>query len=181
MLYEKLGAETYNKVFNILLILTIIPLIALIFLVACGKPAPEPVQTLPPATAQPVQLPSPSSSDEPEATPEPLPTPEPEVEPEFEPDEIEEPSTGSSISPDLIEFLDSYEAFIDEYCDFMKQYMANPTDFNLLMQYSAILSEYSKFTQAVDNYDTSTMNEAESLYFAEVTLRCSQKMLKALG
>ena len=184
MLYDKLGAKLYCKIFDILLVITIILGIAVIVLIftACGKPAPDPVQTLSPATAAPVQIPSPSPTVELEATPEPMPTPEPEPEPEIMPEEIEEPSPGSSdISPELIEFLESYEAFIDQYVEFMQAYMKNPTDFNLLMQYSSILSEYSRFTQAVDNYETNTMNEAESLYFAEVTLRCSQKMLKALG
>ena len=92
-----------------------------------------------------------------------------------------EPEVPDAIDPDLLAFLESYEAFVDEYCSFMKSYMENPTDLNLLMKYSSILTEYSKFTAAVEAYDTSTMNEAESLYFAEVTLRCSQKMLKALG
>ena len=91
-----------------------------------------------------------------------------------------EVSASGEHDPELVKFLESYEAFVDEYVEFMQAYMKNPTDLNLLMRYSSILAEYAKFTEAVDKYDTEDMSEADALYFAEVTLRCSQKLLKAL-
>lgn len=81
------------------------------------------------------------------------------------------------ISPDLINYLESYENFVDEYCEFMRAYMNNPTDMNLLNQYTDILNTMNEYTAAVDNYNTSDMNEAELAYFMEVTARCSTKML----
>lgn len=36
------------------------------------------------------------------------------------------------LRPEFKEAMDSYEAFYDEYCAFMKKYMKNPTDLKLL-------------------------------------------------
>ncbi len=84
----------------------------------------------------------------------------------------------SGVSPDLKEYLDSYEAFIDEYVEFMNQYYNNPTDLSLLSKYADILQKYNDFAEAIDNYDTDIMSTDDYNYYIEVTTRCTQKLLK---
>lgn len=99
-----------------------------------------------------------------------------------EPEEIEESSETTrdpdELDPDLVAFCESYEAYIDEYCDFMERYLANPTDLNLLNEYVSIMETLDEFTTAADNYDTSDMTDAELQYYLEVTGRCTTRMLE---
>ena len=141
----------------------------LLSLAACGKTEAAPASPAPAAaqTAAPAQTPSP--------TPEPAPTPEPTPA-----EEPESPAPGL-VDPELKEFLDRYEDFVDSYIEFMKEYQKNPTDMNLLLKYTSILQEYAEFAAAIEAYDDEDMSEADALYYAEVTLRCSQKMLAVVG
>ena len=63
----------------------------------------------------------------------------------------------------------------------MKEFDKNPTDINLMLKYTQILQEYAEFAEAVEDYDEEDMSEADALYYAEVTLRCSQKMPGVIG
>ena len=83
------------------------------------------------------------------------------------------------VRPEIKEFLDSYEAFIDEYIEFMENY--DSTDINMLLKYTEFMSKYAEFAEKVDAIEDMDLNDAEALYYAEVTLRASQKMLKVLG
>ena len=143
----------------------------LLSLAACGKTEATPAAPKPaePLVTVPAQTPSPTPA--PEATPEPEPTPA--AEPES--------PAPAFVDPELKEFLDRYETFIDSYIDFMQEYKKNPTDLNLMMKYTSILQEYMEFVEAVEAYDSEDMSEADALYYAEVTLRCSQKMLAVIG
>ena len=96
---------------------------------------------------------------------------------------VEEKNTGAEdgVDPELKAFLDSYEDFVDEYIEFMQKYSANPTDLSLLAAYADIMQEYADFADKVEKYDSKDMSAADSAYYIEVTSRCSQKMLRALG
>lgn len=95
----------------------------------------------------------------------------------------EEKSDGAEdgVDPELKAFLDSYEDFVDEYIEFMQKYSANPTDLSLLAAYADIMQEYADFADKVEKYDSKDMSAEDSAYYIEVTSRCSQKMLRALG
>ena len=76
-------------------------------------------------------------------------------------------------------FLDSYEAFVEEYVLFMKKYMADPTNVSsMLKQYTEIMEKYNAFAEVIDKLDSAEMSEADALYYLEVTTRCTEKMLK---
>ena len=82
------------------------------------------------------------------------------------------------VDPDLKAFLDSYEAYVDEYVDFMKKYNADPNNMiNMLGEYTEIMAKYEDFAKKIDQYDSKTMSNADAAYYLEVTTRCSQKML----
>ena len=81
--------------------------------------------------------------------------------------------------PEFKEALDSYEEFFDEYCEFMKEYAENPTDLKLLADYATFMTQYTETMTKMEALDDGEMNDAETLYYIEVTTRISQKLLEA--
>ena len=81
----------------------------------------------------------------------------------------------SEIRPDIKEAIDSYEAFIDEYCAFMEDY--NMTDLSQLAKYGTLLSKELEMSEKFNAIQDEDLTSAESIYYSEVILRCAQKML----
>jgi hypothetical protein len=50
-----------------------------------------------------------------------------------------------------LEFLQEYEAWVDEYVAFMQKYKANPSDVTLLMDYSRLLGEMTEWSNKSTN------------------------------
>ena len=97
-------------------------------------------------------------------------------EPVEETSTVPEKGTDSQdgISPDLVEYLDSYEAFVDEYIEFMKTY--DSSDAEMLVQYTEMLTKLAVFEYNIDKYDESEMSDADLAYYTETMLRISQKL-----
>ncbi len=103
---------------------------------------------------------------------------------------ISEPSkTTESSDSDLVngmhkdfkEAMDSYEKFMDKYVAFMKKYAANPSDPNLLLEYSDYLSEYADMVEEFDDWDSEDLNSAELAYYLDVQTRVNKKLLEVSG
>lgn len=84
----------------------------------------------------------------------------------------------TGLRPDFKAAMDSYEAFMDEYCDFMVAYSANPSDLTLLAKYATYLEKYTKLAEDFDKWNSEDMNAAEVAYYAEVQARVSKKLLE---
>lgn len=83
------------------------------------------------------------------------------------------------IRPEIKEAIDSYEAFIDEYCDFLKK-MSNTSDTaTMLKEYNEYLGKLSEMSDKFDKIENEDLTTAESAYYTEVMLRCNKKMLEA--
>ena len=94
--------------------------------------------------------------------------------------ETEEKSNkANGVTPELKEFLDSYEEFMDEYVAFMKKYQTATDTSSMLMDYLAFMQKYSDFSEKANAYDTNEMSTADAAYYLEVTSRVSQKLLQA--
>ena len=88
----------------------------------------------------------------------------------------EEPSADNGlIREDVKEAIDSYEDFIDEYCSFMESYDA--ADTTKLMQYLSLLQKEVDMSEKFDALEDD-LNDAELLYYSEVQLRCSEKLIE---
>ena len=135
---------------------------------------PSARQTVPVTTSAPQAMPKPTAAPTTEPTAEPTeePTPEP-------PTAVAENET----RPEVKEFLDAYEACMDEYVDFMQKYMnADPTSMVSMMgDYYSILARYTEFAEKIDAFDESELTNAELAYYLEVTNRVSQKLLSVAG
>ena len=128
--------------------------------------------------------PAATSAPQTTARPNAAPTAEPEAEPTEEP--TPEPQTAAAengIRPEVKEFLDAYEACMDEYVDFMQKYLnADPTSMVSMMgDYYSILARYTEFAEKIDAFDESELTNAELAYYLEVTNRVSQKLLSVAG
>ena len=86
-------------------------------------------------------------------------------------------STGG-LRPEFKKAMDSYEAFYDEYCDFMIKYKENPTDMRLLAEYSDMLIRLSEMEEAFEAWEDEDLSNEELAYYLEVTNRITQKLLK---
>ena len=91
----------------------------------------------------------------------------------------ETPQQSSLVSPELVEFLDSYEAFVDEYISFMERYSQSPSSLELLSELSTYMEKYSDLASAIEKYDADSMSPADAAYYLEVTTRVSKKLLSA--
>ena len=127
-------------------------------------------QTAPAATS------APQATARPPAAPTAEPTEEPAPEPQIAAAENE-------IRPEVKEFLDAYEACMDEYVEFMQKYLnADPTSMVSMMgDYYSILARYTEFAEKIDAFDESELTNAELAYYLEVTNRVSQKLLRVAG
>lgn len=104
----------------------------------------------------------------------------------IEPSKIETTNSTESKSTDAItdglrpefkEAMDSYEAFYEEYCDFMKKYSANPTDMTLLVKYGEMLAKTEKMNSAFEKWDNEDLNNEELKYYLDVQNRVMQMLV----
>lgn len=131
---------------------------------------PSTRQTAPAATVAPQATPRPSTA----------PTAKPTAEPTSKPQTA---VSQNEIRPEVKEFLDAYEACMDEYVAFMQKYMnSDPaSSVSMLGDYYSILARYTEFAEKIDAFDESELSKAELAYYLEVTGRVSQKLLSAAG
>lgn len=84
------------------------------------------------------------------------------------------------IRPEIKAAIDSYEAFVDEYCEFMKKFASSGgSDLTQLADYTSYLTKLADMETKMDAIDDEDLNALEEAYYSEVLLRCSQKMLTA--
>lgn len=82
--------------------------------------------------------------------------------------------------PEFKEAMDSYEAFYDEYCDFIKKYNDNPSDLKLIAEYADMLSEAADMDEAFEEWDEAEMNDAELKYYLDVNNRVMQNLVDVM-
>lgn len=80
---------------------------------------------------------------------------------------------------DFKEAMDSYEAFMNEYCDFMEKYSKNPTDAGLMADYMSYMEKYDDFTKKFDQWGGENLNDAELAYYIDVQTRVYDRLAEA--
>ena len=77
---------------------------------------------------------------------------------------------------DFKEAMDSYETFMNEYCEFMKKYNKNSSDASLLADYASYMAKYTDFVERFDAWKNEDMNDAELAYYLKVQSRVTTKL-----
>lgn len=83
------------------------------------------------------------------------------------------------IRPEVKEAIDSYEAFIDEYCDFMKKMSQTDNVITMMTEYLEYMQKLSDMGEKFDKIQEGDLTNAEIIYYTEVMLRCTQKIASA--
>lgn len=86
--------------------------------------------------------------------------------------------SNGGLSSDFMNAMDSYETFMDEYVEFIKEYNDNPSDLGLLVDYAEYMSKYAKFVADFEKWSNEDLSEAELDYYIEVQTRVNQKLLE---
>ena len=134
--------------------------------------------TAPDNKAKTETTPAPTQTEQPKTeTPAPTQTEQPKNE-TSKPTE-NKTSSHSGLGKEFKEAMDSYEAFIDEYCTFMKKYTkSNGTDMTLLADYAKYVSKLEDANKKFDKWEDEEMNAEETAYYIEVQTRVNKKLLE---
>lgn len=114
-----------------------------------------------------------TESDEPSTVVDPPVAEEPSVQ---KSDETE--PTISGVRPEFKEAMDSYEAFFDEYVEFMKTFSASDNPISMMTDYAKFMGQYVQTMADFEAVNEQEMSTEEALYYAEVSTRVSQKLLE---
>ena len=77
--------------------------------------------------------------------------------------------------------MDSYEAFYNEYCEVLKKYMANPSDFSILGKYMDLMGKLSDMDAKFEAWESEDLNAEELKYYMDVNNRVMKKLLEITG
>ncbi len=87
----------------------------------------------------------------------------------------------SLVTPEFKELMDSYEAFYDQYFEFMKKYSSGEVNvMEMLSDYNDMLTQLSEWDDKIDRIDESSLSAADDAYYLLVTLRIEQKLLSSV-
>lgn len=84
-----------------------------------------------------------------------------------------------SVTPELKEFLDSYESFMDEYIAFMQKYNSSGDTLSMATDYAKMLAKYAEFSKKADAYNTDEMSAEDAAYYLDVMNRVNKKLADA--
>lgn len=109
-----------------------------------------------------------TSTPRPTATPRPASTPKPSPAPRAD-----------GVSPEFKAYMDSYEAFFDEYLDFMESADEDEDGFGYLLRYAAMMERYVEVMDSLEAVDEEALSTADEVYYLEVLSRINRKLLEA--
>lgn len=93
--------------------------------------------------------------------------------------DAENNSTDNDIDPDFKNAMDSYEAFMNEYVEFMKKYKeSDGKDPKILADYADYMKKYAELAEDFEKWEDKDLNTAETAYYIDVQARVSQKLLE---
>ncbi len=86
----------------------------------------------------------------------------------------------NGVNKDLKEFLDAYEAFLDDYAKFMKKYLQSTYSgdiWSMLEEYDNMLAKFEKYEKKFDELNPQMMTTADYKYYLESLARIEKKLL----
>lgn len=98
--------------------------------------------------------------------------------PEATNEQIETDST--AIRPEFKAMMDEYVDFFEEYCAFMEEYQKNPSSVTLIGKYASMMTQYAEMVASMEAVDTAELNDAELLYYLEVTAQIETMLMDVI-
>lgn len=90
------------------------------------------------------------------------------------------PEAPDNISPEFKKLMDEYEVFFDEYCEFMKKYMASDNPQAMLSDYLEFYAQYLETMESFTGLGDDDLTLAEKSYYLEVYTRITKKLAGVL-
>lgn len=84
-------------------------------------------------------------------------------------------NAGAGVTLETKEFLDSYEAFMNEYCDFMESY--DGSDLSAMTKYLSMMQKYAEFAEKADAMDEADMTDEDYKYYIDVISRIEKRLI----
>lgn len=166
-----------KKLFKKIIKFVIIAIVLLAVLKACfGKDDKSEPKHEEPQVVEKQEDPKPVEEQPQEVIEEPETEPEPEVEEEEPQEEVVDQN---GIRPEFKKSMESYEAFFDEYIEFMSSFKYEDAGLSALAKYTEFLTKYEKAISEMDKIDESELTEAEDKLFLETQLRINNKLAEA--
>lgn len=168
-----------KKIFKTIIKLVIIVVVLLAVLKVCfGKDdKPEPKQSEPQIVEK--QEEPKLIEEQPEEEVEEVQETEPEVEIEVEEEPQEEVVDQNSIRPEFKKSMESYEAFFDEYIEFLNAFKQDSTSLSMITKYAEFMTKYEKAMSEMDAINEDELTDAEDKLFLETQLRINNKLAEA--
>ena len=95
----------------------------------------------------------------------------PASEPEAQPEQT------AASSSDARAAIDAYEAFMNDYCDFMEEYQAEGRPASMLAKYGEMMGKYADMAAKFDAIDEGSLSADDDAYYIQVQTRVNQRLL----
>lgn len=83
----------------------------------------------------------------------------------------------TSGSADFRATMDAYEAFMNEYCDFMETYSADPNNVvAMASDYADMMGRYAEFSEQIEAVDENSLSADDLAYYTEVMGRVTARL-----
>ena len=105
--------------------------------------------------------------------------PNPTVAPTPEPKESESKSS-NGLDPEFKAAMDSYEAFFDQYIEFMQKYMKSDNVASMMVDYANYMIQYADTMEKMDKIDEDNLSAADEAYYVKVHARILKKLAKVM-
>ncbi len=108
--------------------------------------------------------------DEPAAQPEPESQPAPEAQPE--------PTSAPSGNASFRTMVDEYEAFMNQYVDFMVKYQSSDDVLGMAVDYGKMMTQYGEWAEKIGEIDESALSSEDAAYYLDAVNRVNQRVLE---
>ena len=132
--------------------------------------SPTPTNTKEPITQQ-VEV----TTDKPETTSA---NEENEKESSEEKTEEETSEELTGVRDEVKKALEEYEAFFDEYIEFMEKYSKSDNSSEMLIEYTEYMTKYTEAMEALDKMEDMEMSPEENALYVETMARINEKLTK---
>jgi len=85
--------------------------------------------------------------------------------------------SSSGIDPQFKQTMDDYEAFMNDYADFMEKYQNSDDVLSMSADYADMMEKYNQYMTEIDNIDEDELNEEELKYYNDVQHRVNERLL----